>query len=590
MNIDNINLGYFQGDHSSTCTYCHKGKSYSQGFSTNKLYPSTYQSMMDRGWRRCGTYYYKYNFAQNCCLSYTIRANALLSQQKKGQRKIAKTFLKVVQSDLLKNKLESLKPAIQQISNNLKKQQEQKQSNKQPQQLKQKVEPKQKVVEQKQKPQKVSEEIVQSLKLHFKQFQELIAQKVPEVIQLFKEYFETKGFKIEDVQSIFQVNLNIDTVQIFPSKVDSKGDYYSNFMMLLYGLNKKLLFQDFPVTKFALQFIPFVQKYFISNQFQFVQEPTGFLSVFTKENQQKADVHLQKIEKQVVQEKQKIIIEQNIVNQQKQNIKLIDAETFKSNSFQIGNMKVLLKPAECTDENFQLYQRYCKEIHGSAKESKDGYSSFLCEQGLDQKKFIQSQIDKSKILFMGCFHMRYYVGDILVAVGVVDITETALSSVYFFYDPIFEEFNFGTLGALVEIEYVKLMNQHFPDFKYYYLGFYLQNTNKMSYKGDFEPCELLCPETYTWVELTKELRAEIDRRQAQAINQRRLGISKQNVGVIDDMKLNDKSFYGQVQVSMRGKVMKLSALNFNMTKLNNYLDNAFSRFGRQLMEKLIFEL
>lgn len=55
---------------------------------------------------------------------------------------------------------------------------------------------------------------------------------------------------------------------------------------------------------------------------------------------------------------------------------------------------------------------------------------------------------------MGCFHMRYYIGDTLVAVGVVDITETALSSVYYFYDPIFEEFNFGTFGALVEIEYI----------------------------------------------------------------------------------------------------------------------------------------
>ncbi|CAD8172090.1 unnamed protein product [Paramecium pentaurelia] len=588
MNIDNINLGYFEGDHSSTCSYCHKGKSYSLGFSTNKLYPSTYQSMMDRGWRRCGTYYYKYNFTLNCCLSYTIRANALLSQQKKGQRKIAKTFLKVVQSDLLINKVEDLKQVIQQISQNLKQKQESKQLNKQPQQLQQKIEPKQKIIEVKQKPQKISEEIIQSLKLHFKQFQEIITQNIQEVIQLFKEYFDQKGFKLEEVQQIFQINVNIDTIQIFPSQVNNKGDYYSNFMMLIYGLNKKLLFQDFPVNKFALQLIPFVQKNFISNQYLFIQEPNGFLSIFTKENEQKANLHLNQIEKQIVQEKQKVIIEQNVVNQQKQNIKIIDALTFKSNQFQIGNMKVLLKPAECTEENFQLYKRYCKEIHGSTKESKDGYSSFLCEQGLDQKKFIQSQIDKSKLLFMGCFHMRYYLGDILVAVGVVDITETALSSVYFFYDPIFEEFNFGTFGALVEIEYIQLMNQYFPDFKYYYLGFYLQNTNKMSYKGDFEPCELLCPETYTWVELTKELRKEIDKRQAQQINQRQLRISKQNVQIIDDMKINDKSFYGQIQVSLKGKILRLSQLNFDMNKLYKYLDNGYCRFGRQLMEKLIF--
>lgn len=69
--------------------------------------------------------------------------------------------------------------------------------------------------------------------------------------------------------------------------------------------------------------------------------------------------------------------------------------------------------------------------------------------------------------------MCYYLQDKLVAIGVVDITENVLSSVYFFYDPLFEWLNFGTFGALVEIEYIQILNQYFPNFKYYYLGFYL---------------------------------------------------------------------------------------------------------------------
>ncbi|CAD8121166.1 unnamed protein product [Paramecium sonneborni] len=77
---------------------------------------------------------------------------------------------------------------------------------------------------------------------------------------------------------------------------------------------------------------------------------------------------------------------------------------------------------------------------------------------------------------MGCFNMRYYICDTFVAVG---ITETALYSVSYFYDPIFEEFYFGTFNTLVDIEYIQLMNQYFPDFKYYYFRFCLQNTNKM---------------------------------------------------------------------------------------------------------------
>ena len=31
------------------------------------------------------------------------------------------------------------------------------------------------------------------------------------------------------------------------------------------------------------------------------------------------------------------------------------------------------------------------------------------------------------------------------------------------------------------------------------MGFYIQNNKKMSYKGDYEPFHLLCPETYQFV-------------------------------------------------------------------------------------------
>jgi arginyl-tRNA--protein-N-Asp/Glu arginylyltransferase len=39
----------------------------------------------------------------------------------------------------------------------------------------------------------------------------------------------------------------------------------------------------------------------------------------------------------------------------------------------------------------------------------------------------------SKLL--GCYHMKYYFKSQLIAVGVVDMTNSGLSSVYFFYDP-----------------------------------------------------------------------------------------------------------------------------------------------------------
>lgn len=71
--------------------------------------------------------------------------------------------------------------------------------------------------------------------------------------------------------------------------------------------------------------------------------------------------------------------------------------------------------------------------------------------------------------------MNYYIDDEFFAVGVVDFFEEGLSSVYFFYEPKWKKFSPGVIGAIYEIEYLRLLNEHFPKYKYYYLGFYIQN-------------------------------------------------------------------------------------------------------------------
>jgi arginine-tRNA-protein transferase len=45
----------------------------------------------------------------------------------------------------------------------------------------------------------------------------------------------------------------------------------------------------------------------------------------------------------------------------------------------------------------------------------------------------------------------------LMAVGVIDITPEALSSVYLFYDPKFEFLNPGNFCCLREIEYIQMI-------------------------------------------------------------------------------------------------------------------------------------
>ena len=59
------------------CGYCKNSKqepgSATWGIGAVRLSAADYQVMMDRGWRRCGTYTYKYDLEKSCCQPYTIR-------------------------------------------------------------------------------------------------------------------------------------------------------------------------------------------------------------------------------------------------------------------------------------------------------------------------------------------------------------------------------------------------------------------------------------------------------------------------------------------------------------------------------------
>jgi len=60
-------------------------------------------------------------------------------------------------------------------------------------------------------------------------------------------------------------------------------------------------------------------------------------------------------------------------------------------------------------------------------------------------------------LEMGCYHMKYYLNGKLISIGVVDIFEDCLSSVYYFYDPDYKKYSIGIVGSLMEINHIKKM-------------------------------------------------------------------------------------------------------------------------------------
>lgn len=83
---------------SSHCGYCHEKKPNpgptQLGITSPKMSVDDYQKLMDRGWRRCGTYYYKYDFEKSCCQPFTIRLDATEYQISHSQRKVMKNFNK----------------------------------------------------------------------------------------------------------------------------------------------------------------------------------------------------------------------------------------------------------------------------------------------------------------------------------------------------------------------------------------------------------------------------------------------------------------------------------------------------------------
>jgi arginine-tRNA-protein transferase len=154
--------------------------------------------------------------------------------------------------------------------------------------------------------------------------------------------------------------------------------------------------------------------------------------------------------------------------------------------------------AVCDDERFELYKKYQIEVHKDAPEAitKASFNRFLCASPLvKETRPIEDHESGSKRLPVkyGTHHQLYRLDGRLVAVGVVDVLPSGLSSVYAFYDPADKHLALGKYTALKEIEWTQRMG-----LQYYYLGYYIHDCDKMKYKADYGPSELLCSTSLEW--------------------------------------------------------------------------------------------
>jgi len=140
-----------------------------------------------------------------------------------------------------------------------------------------------------------------------------------------------------------------------------------------------------------------------------------------------------------------------------------------------ADLRVVSGPPKFEPRKIDLYNRYLREMHdGAMSGTPDELRWFLYDSPTDT------------------LEMCYWLGERLVGVGIVDRTPTALSSVYFFFDPAERRRSLGTFSALREIE--ECRRQGLP---YWYAGYYIRDCAKMNYKANFRPFELLAPDG-TW--------------------------------------------------------------------------------------------
>ncbi len=132
------------------------------------------------------------------------------------------------------------------------------------------------------------------------------------------------------------------------------------------------------------------------------------------------------------------------------------------------------------DEHFELYQRYQAARHrGGGMDDPDPkkYMNFLGSKYIDST-FYEMRLQGK-----------------LLGVAVTDNLPDGLSAVYTFFDPKEKRRALGVLAVLWQIEQARALN-----LPWVYLGYWIKECSKMSYKGNYRPLEALVNGRWTLVE------------------------------------------------------------------------------------------
>lgn len=132
-----------------------------------------------------------------------------------------------------------------------------------------------------------------------------------------------------------------------------------------------------------------------------------------------------------------------------------------------GEVRVERHRPEVTTDHVRLYNRHARERGLSLKSepsTESDYRFFLVDTCVDT------------------WELRYFVGETLVAVSVLDYGRNSVSSVYHYFDPDQAWRSLGVYSVLKEIELCAAAG-----IEWYYLGLYVEDCDHLNYKADYHP-------------------------------------------------------------------------------------------------------
>ena len=127
------------------------------------------------------------------------------------------------------------------------------------------------------------------------------------------------------------------------------------------------------------------------------------------------------------------------------------------------------------EEHYQLYQHYQNERHADSDLDQDNHDQYM-------QFLLQSRVN-SRVVEFRDGPQDPHPGRLRM-VSMIDILDQGISSVYTFFDASNTAASYGNFSILWQIQQALELN-----LPYVYLGYYIQNSQKMSYKAKFQPIE-----------------------------------------------------------------------------------------------------